>query len=334
MVGIYIMKLFRTSIKRNIRKMFLQPYCSNKIRSKFRSLDNIGMERLRASLESNFYSNETPDFLSSEEGKRDLDDHLHRTLELNRNYIIPWLNSMKELDGAKILEIGCGTGATSVALAEQRAEVIGLDIDQSSLKVAIDRCDIYNLNVKIMHGNATDIKSLFPTDNFNFIIFYASLEHMTYEERMTSLVDAWSLLSNKGVLCIIEAPNRLWYFDSHTSGLPFYYWLPDEIAIKYSRFSSRRKFKNLSQAPIKEACIELMRWGRGVSYHEFELALEGVDLKSGVSCSSIYARKQRIMSRLKWWFSKERRHEKLLQSMMPDIHAGFFQPYLNIAIQK
>jgi len=83
-------------------------------------------------------------------------------------------------------------------------------------------------------------KAYSPTDNFNFIIFYASLEHMT------SLVNAWSLLSNNGVLCVIEAPNRLWYFDSHTSGLPFYYWLPDEIAIKYSRFSSRRKFKNLS----------------------------------------------------------------------------------------
>jgi len=120
------------------------------------------MERLQVSLESNFYSNEPPDFLSSEEGKRDLDDHMHRTLEMNRNYIIPWLNSIRELDGAKILEIGCGTGATLVALAEQRAEVIGLDIDQLSLKVAVDGCDIYNLNVNILHGNATDIKSLFP----------------------------------------------------------------------------------------------------------------------------------------------------------------------------
>lgn len=328
------MKHYGARLRQNIKRWLLQPVIPARLRSHFRDLDEGGMASIQASLKSNFYSNAAPDFLSSESGKKDFFDHLSGTLELNRGYIIPWLDSIKNLQGSKILELGCGTGASTVALAEQGADVTGLDIEESSLNVAKDRCEIYRLDVNIMQGNATEIRSLFSDGKFDFIIFYASLEHMTHEERMTALTDAWLLLPENGILAVIETPNRLWYFDSHTSGLPFYHWLPDDVALEYSRFSARRKFNELCVAPVEQSYVELMRWGRGVSYHEFELAIKGVNLSSGVTCSSDFVRKQRVFSRLKWRFSKGRRHQMLLRSLRPDIHSGFFQPYLNVSILK
>lgn len=321
-------------MKRQIKKLLFQPDIPEELQSRFRTLDETGLERLRQSLSENFYKNSPPGFLCSEEGKRDLADHMSDTLERNRNDIIPWLNTLKKLEQASILEIGCGTGATAVALAEQGADVTAIDIDNSSIAVARDRCDIYDLNVRILEGNATEISKTFSGQKFDFIIFYASLEHMTHEERLTALADAWSMLSINGILTVIEAPNRLWYFDSHTSGLPFYNWLPDDVALKYSRFSARKQFNELSTLSSDRSYVELMRWGRGVSYHEFELAIDGIVLDQCVSCNSRFNREQKLASRIKWRFSRAGRFSSLLHSMRPDISSGFFEPYLNISIRK
>lgn len=321
-------------IKNIIKKWFFQPYIPIHLKSRFRRLDESEITKLQESLKTNFYKDSPPDFLASESGKRDLSDHMFDTLKLNRHYIIPWLDSIKKLEGSKILEIGCGTGATTIALAEQGAIVTGLDIDEPSLKEAKDRCDIYKIDATILKSNAMDIRSLFSRGDFDFIIFYASLEHMTHQERMIALADAWSLLPKDGILGVIETPNRLWYFDSHTSGLPFYLWLSDDMAIEYSRFSARKTFNDLNNLSGELSYAELMRWGRGVSFHEFELAIEGVNLNSRVSCSADFVRKQRLASRLKWRFSKEHQFEKFIHSLRLDIHSGFFQPYLNISITK
>jgi len=96
------------------------------------------------------------------------------------------------------------------------------------------------------------------------VIFFASLEHMTHSERQRSLRAAWQLLADGGILCVIEAPNRLWLFDDHTADLPFFHWLPDEIALEYLKQTPRYQaaaFDTTSEG----AKLELSRRGRGVS---------------------------------------------------------------------
>ena len=74
---------------------------------------------------------------SAEEYQKDLEDHAYRRLERDRKFTVPWLNSVKPLRGARILEIGCGTGSSSLALAEQGATLVGIDIDEDALRAAI-----------------------------------------------------------------------------------------------------------------------------------------------------------------------------------------------------
>ncbi len=82
----------------------------------------------------------------------------------------------------------------------------------------------------------------------------------------------WSLLKPGGVLVCYETPNRLNYFDWHSYLLPFFNQLPDSLAILYAKKTPRPFFS--AQGSSETERIESMyRLGRGVSYHEFELAI-------------------------------------------------------------
>src|SRR5205823_12745456 len=115
-----------------------------------------GKERLVAAL-AKYYFRDPPDFLNTEAGKKHLDDHVIGRTYADRRTIVPWLDTLFCLDGAKIIEIGCGTCSSTVALAEQGAKVFGYDIDEASLAVGSERLSIYDVKAELINGNATEI---------------------------------------------------------------------------------------------------------------------------------------------------------------------------------
>jgi S-adenosylmethionine-dependent methyltransferase len=246
----------------------------------------------------------------------------------DRARVVPWLDAARSLNGMHILEVGCGSGASTIALAEQGAQVVGLDIDAASLAYARSRCTAHGLSAQFLELNAVQMREALHEQAFDAIIFFASLEHMSVQERLTSLSDAWAMLPTGGLLVIVETPNRLWFDDQHTAFLPFYHWLPNELAFQYSRLSSREGFNNLYRTYDAYSKQHFLRRGRGVSYHEFDLSLglaEGLDVVSSLRSfdpSSV------PVSRL------GRRHQRLLRALRPDLHPGFFEQYLDIIIRK
>ena len=143
-----------------------------------------------------------------------------------------------------MLEIGCGTGSDLVALAEQGVILTAMDICEKSIEMARLRCQLYELPVTIHTANATEIGDLFGAGQFDWVVFYASLEHMTQDERIRAIVEAWRLLDRGGHLVVVETPNRLWHSDGHSAWMPFFHWLPDDLAFRYSRFSSRENLRD------------------------------------------------------------------------------------------
>ena len=262
--------------------------------------------------------------------QKDLEDHLYNRLELDRKYIIPWLDSVKKLDGASVLEIGCGTGSSTVALAEQGAIVYGIDIDEGAIKVAIDRCRIYGVDSKLFVINSKYIDKYFNKENFDYILFFASLEHMTISERIESLTKAWEILKKDGILGIIETPNRLWFYDNHTSLLPFFHWLPDELAFRYSCFSKRENFSQRYKVLSDENMETFLRQGRGFSYHEIELAIGPIANLNVVSSLFEFKKKHGIGKYIK----NENKYKNILVNVYPDIPEAFFDKELNLLIKK
>jgi 2-polyprenyl-3-methyl-5-hydroxy-6-metoxy-1,4-benzoquinol methylase len=267
--------------------------------------------------------------------KDDLDDAVYGTVIRNRTTVIPWLNSIFPLTGVRILEIGTGAGGSIVPLAEQGAYVVGTDVDADSLAVAKDRIRIYGLEdrTEIHLTNAADLQTTFPDQRFDVVIFYASLEHMTLEERWSALPAAWNLLNRGGRLVIIQTPNRLWWYDGHTSNLPFYHWLPDDVAFRYRGHSQRKVLSELSLSECGNM-LPLVRLGRAASYHEFQIALPGLDLTQVESSMRIWLRRRNPMRLVRWYTSGNAGFQRFLRRAGPGMHVALFEPYLNFAIRK
>jgi len=234
------------------------------------------------------------------------------------------------------LEIGCGTGSSTVALAEQGAHVLAVDVDHRSLVVAQDRCAAYGVQASFLNANANELRKRLAGERFDFIIFFASLEHMVHEERIEALRDTWEMLSSGDYLCLVETPNRLWYFDGHTSRLPFYSWLPNDLAFAYSKFSPRAPFSSSYRDRTDANMLSFLREGHGVSFHEFDLAVKPARELDVVTCMSMWLRKKSLFGLWghAWRVTADHRFEKFLMQVVPDIPAAFCQPILDIVIRK
>jgi 2-polyprenyl-3-methyl-5-hydroxy-6-metoxy-1,4-benzoquinol methylase len=214
------------------------PKVPSHLARRFTELSAAQASALAASLQTHYFPRRIwgevaltgEQWLATPEGRRDLEEHTSRRLQAFRTQVAPWLDSARALSGARILEIGCGTGASTVALAEQGASVTAIDIDEESLIVARDRCRLHGVEAEFLRLNGAATEQLPALGQFDFVIFFACLEHMTYAERLDAMRSTWSGLTPGALWCSIETPNRLWWFDEHTSFLPFYNWLPDELA--------------------------------------------------------------------------------------------------------
>lgn len=278
----------------------------------------------------------TEQWLATPEGQEDLQDHTTRRLSSFRRKVIPWLDSARPLAGARVLEIGCGTGASTVALAEQGAAVTAIDIDEASLNVARVRCEAHNVSCNLLQANGADAPRFLEGEPYDFVIFFACLEHMTHAERMRAMQDTWRAIQPGALWCVIETPNRLWFFDDHTSRLPFFNWLPDELAFEYSRFSVREPFRSSYRTLSDSAFESFLRHGRGVSFHEFELTMGDVARLDVVSSLPLWSRSRGFLNlrELARHYRRRFRLERMLRSFAPEIHPGFFQPYLDLIIRK
>lgn len=272
------------------------------------------------------------DYLNTPEGQTELANDLINRLQFYRQWEIPWLDSVLRLNGARVLEVGCGTGSSTVALAEQGAEVVGVDISSGALATAHDRCEAYGLHAGFLQANAAEVSQHFAGQKLDAILFCASLEHLTWEERMASLRATWDLLPENGILAVLEAPNRLWYTDIHTTSHPFYLWLPDQAAIAYTQYLDG-PWHDLFTEPASEAKLHLARFGRGVSFHDFVIAWNIPPDKLPVVgyATAFHEKKWRsALARL----SASGQYRKLISTAVPNVHPAFFQPSLDLAFKK
>jgi 2-polyprenyl-3-methyl-5-hydroxy-6-metoxy-1,4-benzoquinol methylase len=312
-------------------RRFSKPHLSREVRARFRKINAAALADLRETIQRQYHD---AAYWASQQGKVDLHDLVIARMSEYRQIIIPWLYELRPLPHASILEIGCGSGSSTVALSEQGARVTGIDIDAAGLAIARERGRFYGVDgIDYRLLNATELTGAFAENQFDLVIFFAALEHMTIDERLRALPAAWSLLRPGAWLVIAEAPNRLWYFDGHTSDMNFFHWLPDEIALAYGRFSPRFAVRRLSETGGK-AMAEFRRWGRGVSFHEFDLALGDVRHLRLAPDLEDFRRGQSLIFRLGRYFSRKGRFERMLHAIAPDVPTPFLREYLNLAIRK
>lgn len=200
-------------------------------------------------------------------------------------YLIPWIEQTVPLAGKTVLEYGCGNAAVSCAFAEHAERVIGLDIDADWIALGQEELrsrDVGNVELEL-HPLAEILGAVAARrDEVDVFLLYAVLEHLTVSERLAVLKLARDVVRSDGAIIVCETPNRLIYFDHHTAQMPFFHLLPDELAAGYYPRSARADFTAAMATAAERGPQELLqavaRWGRGVSFHEFELVFDdGLD---------------------------------------------------------
>ncbi len=136
----------------------IEPPIPLPLRQNHRVLSEDNRRELQHSLVQHFFTGtsyypDPPDvYLSTEVGQSGLNDHLTGRLASFRSIVVPWLNATIPLKGKRVLEIGAGTLASTVALAEQGARVLGVDVSEGGLTVARERCRLYGLEASFLPG--------------------------------------------------------------------------------------------------------------------------------------------------------------------------------------
>ena len=286
-------------------------------------LSKLKTFRLASSLKTHYFRKSWSEVFAFENLWIDFEDHLFKRLEKFRKKVIPWLKSTCFLQKASILEIGCGTGSFTVALGETGAKITAIDISESSIEVAKERCRIYEItNVQFHALNSEQMENSF-SEQFDLVVFSASLEHMTYRERIQSITAAYKATKMGGIIAIVDTPNRLWFTDAHTSREAFYHWLPDDVAVDYAKFTPRENFNSAFERSDGDSFLRLARYGRGVSYHEFIISLGCMEKINVVSS---------MQSFFNW---KSHKFKYFLKDNGPvNMHDGFYEEALYIALRK
>jgi S-adenosylmethionine-dependent methyltransferase len=274
-------------------------------------------------------------YFSTDAGQEVIESEVQSRLFWFRRRYVRWLASVISLDGARILEIGAGTGNATIPLAEKGALVDAVDVNQACVEVARLRAELHGLEGRVQAhcANAAEIAARFGKTAYDMVVYFAALEHMTYQERLTTLEAAWGMLRAGALLCIADTPNRLWYFDNHTSFANFFHWLPDEMAMDYAAKVDREGFNTAFRSRDAASPEKLARWGRGVSYHEFELAIGPLDGLC-VSGEWEYRRAKDANWAAAWRNTLEGQFNAVLRAAAPNIPVEFLDPELALCLRK
>ncbi len=243
--------------------------------------DSGKRRQIEEALLSSYFKNYDQDFLQTETGKEDIKANVYRRYDRALLHAVPWVARQIDLRGKTVVEIGSGTGSSTAAFAHFVEKIDGYDIDAQALAGARARLEVMELNnVSLHHVAPENLVSTLRnnhTEGADIVLLFAVLEHQTICERQETLKLYWEMLKPDGLLVVTETPNLLHYKDLHTSQLPFLHLLPSPLYARYADRSPRegfgKGFANFSAISVEELDTAIMRWGRGVSYHDFELAI-------------------------------------------------------------
>jgi ubiquinone/menaquinone biosynthesis C-methylase UbiE len=194
--------------------------------------------------------------------------------EQARRFVAPLLQQTgRPLNKMRALEVGCGEGPKTCALAPMFKEYVGIDLDADGLAMGVANVEALNItNADLRLQEAEDLPDILANEQFDVIFLYAVLEHLTISERLETLRLCWEALPPDGLLYIGETPNRIAPIDYHSSRLPYLNLLPPELAQHFIDRSSHESWRNRVRS---EETIELglYRNGQHVGFEEFDLSI-------------------------------------------------------------
>jgi 2-polyprenyl-6-hydroxyphenyl methylase/3-demethylubiquinone-9 3-methyltransferase len=118
---------------------------------------------------------------------------------------LDWINSLANLNGKRVLDVGCGGGILTDAMARKGATVLGADLAGKSLKVAqLHALEAQTPNVSYREISAEDLALEQPA-SFDIVTCMEMLEHVPDPQ---SVVTACATLVKPGGWVFFSTLNR------------------------------------------------------------------------------------------------------------------------------
>jgi demethylmenaquinone methyltransferase/2-methoxy-6-polyprenyl-1,4-benzoquinol methylase len=106
--------------------------------------------------------------------------------------------------GWRVLDIGCGTGAVSLACAARGAEVTGIDINAEMLETARDKPVPDGGTVAFVQMAAAEVEDHFAKASFDAVVSCLAFSEMSQDEQDYALGTALNQLVPGGVVVVAD----------------------------------------------------------------------------------------------------------------------------------
>jgi SAM-dependent methyltransferase len=166
--------------------------------------------------------------------------------------------------GRRILDFGCGCGASTAVLARMfpKAEIIGVELLGRALDVARRRLEHYGFRRVTFRQSPSRTQLPAGLGQVDLAILSGVYEHLLEDERRTLLSEIWAVIGDNGCLLIDRVPNRWSPVELHSTRLPLINYLPRPLALGMARMLSPRVRRDATWS-------ELLRGGvRGATVGE------------------------------------------------------------------
>ncbi len=177
------------------------------------------------------------------------------------DYLTDAVNQIRPLAGKRILEVGAGSGSLAVWLAQQGAEVVGIDVSAGILQVAGKRAELNRVAERTTFVHSP-IETFDPRaegldhDTYDAIIGNNVVHHFERDEAMASL----SRLLAPGAIAVFCEPvlfvpewiRRLRYARPVAKRFPPHVHTPDERSLTAADFAIMRHwFRHVQWKPFQ-----------------------------------------------------------------------------------
>lgn len=169
------------------------------------------------------------------------------------------LELLGDLNGKRVLDVGCGTGEFTQEVALLAQEVVGIDVSRESVRIAARIADASNVDYR-----ATSVEAYAAErEGTQFDVVLASMTLMTVPDLPAAVAGMASVLNPRGLL--VASITHPWFWPSYWgyAAEPWFNYreeLPIEATFDISRESTGRKTVHFHR-PLDAYVNELWRHG-------------------------------------------------------------------------
>ena len=142
-----------------------------------------------------------------------------RIVDHHLEYLVPLVQPYLEPKIRRVLDFGCGSGGSAIALAMAHPEIrfCGTDIDEREILVARERAKLYGVADRCEFFHVSAGQPLpFPDESFDFSLCSSVIEYAVERSIRKFCVQEMVRLVNRRGLLFFSVPNRLYPFEIHS----------------------------------------------------------------------------------------------------------------------